>query len=357
MKKPSKFLITIILIVFIVFSCDPESNPMQSNRNDMPDNFPGQLESDFSNSIIKPNGDVWSWGSNFTGQLGVGRIIGTENPVQIEIIEKVIAIDLIDGAAYAADIYGNIWFWGNRLIWKEPPGFDTTVFIPQKISFLPEIKQMQVLGSHINILQKNGDLWQLNWNHNFPTQILTPSKVGLVDGIQMISNDLVLMVDGSLRSFPGKEWVTTNLGGLGNSTIHYVVSVQNVHRSHTIILKQDSTVWAWGENSFGCLGNGKSEDSSEPIQLDTLKSIISISANAGRCLALQSNGSVWFWGLVEYNSNEGYELIESKPIEIEDISNVIMIHASPIKGLLLMTADGNYWSYDVKTKVSQKIPI
>jgi alpha-tubulin suppressor-like RCC1 family protein len=65
---------------------------------------------------------------------------------------------------------------------------------------------------------------------------------------------------------------------------------------HSLALKSDGTVWAWGNNDHGQLGNGTSVGSPLPVQVPRLDHVTQISAGYGFSLALRSNGTVWAWG-------------------------------------------------------------
>ncbi len=69
--------------------------------------------------------------------------------------------------------------------------------------------------------------------------------------------------------------------------------------SHTIALKEDGTVWAWGSNEFGQLGNGTWTDSNTAVRVggkQPLTKIIAIAAGYNHSVALRSDGTVWAWG-------------------------------------------------------------
>ena len=65
---------------------------------------------------------------------------------------------------------------------------------------------------------------------------------------------------------------------------------------HTIGIKSDGTLWGWGLNSNGQLGNGTNVSSNIPIQIGTDDDWISVSAGYNFTLALKSNGTIWGWG-------------------------------------------------------------
>ncbi|ACL02952.1 regulator of chromosome condensation RCC1 [Desulfatibacillum aliphaticivorans] len=65
---------------------------------------------------------------------------------------------------------------------------------------------------------------------------------------------------------------------------------------HSLALKQDGTVWAWGANGAGQLGLGDNLDRSGPEQVMVVSNIVSLAAGKYFSLALASDGAVWAWG-------------------------------------------------------------
>ena len=65
---------------------------------------------------------------------------------------------------------------------------------------------------------------------------------------------------------------------------------------HSLALKSDGTVWAWGSNSNGQLGDNSTTDHAVPVQVSGLTNVTAIAAGVNFSLALKSDGTVWAWG-------------------------------------------------------------
>lgn len=82
-------------------------------------------------------------------------------------------------------------------------------------------------------------------------------------------------------------------------TIPYLNNVTKVVgglNSFQLALREDGTVWSWGYNSEGQLGDGTNIYKSTPVPVYNLDNVISISADSHHSLALKSDGTVWEWG-------------------------------------------------------------
>ena len=98
--------------------------------------------------------------------------------------------------------------------------------------------------------------------------------------------------------------------------------------SYTISLKNDGTVWAWGDNYDGQLGDGTTKNRDTPVQVNSLTGIIQISAGNFHNIALKHDGTVWAWGF-NYNGQlgDGTKTKKSTPVQISGLSGIIQISA------------------------------
>ncbi len=275
-------------------------------------------------------------------------------PVQVKNLKNVIAIDLLEGAGVAADKRRDIWFWGDRLIWAEGP-YDTIVTKPKKISHLYGVISLELHGIYINLLRKDGTVWRLTWDHMSPTKYLKPEKIPGMEEICQISGDLALKFNGTLCAFPDRLVFQPEEVGLID-TLRNIVQLGNMSRSYTIILKEDNTVWAWGRNRCGTLGNVSYEDSSIPIRINNLDNIVAISVNGAMCLALRSDGTAWFWGLAYLNFDQNIKIYQNVPVKVEGLEDVQLIKAGGGNRNIVMKTDGTYWIFDSINRIPEKVP-
>ena len=70
-----------------------------------------------------------------------------------------------------------------------------------------------------------------------------------------------------------------------------------VGRDHSLALKSDGTVWAWGFNQYGQLGDSTTTQRTTPVQVSGLTGVIAIASGGYHSMALKSDGTVWAWGV------------------------------------------------------------
>eukprot|EP00359_Climacostomum_virens_P002002 CAMPEP_0204899422 /NCGR_PEP_ID=MMETSP1397-20131031/1840_1 /ASSEMBLY_ACC=CAM_ASM_000891 /TAXON_ID=49980 /ORGANISM="Climacostomum Climacostomum virens, Strain Stock W-24" /LENGTH=675 /DNA_ID=CAMNT_0052067381 /DNA_START=1039 /DNA_END=3062 /DNA_ORIENTATION=+ len=113
---------------------------------------------------------------------------------------------------------------------------------------------------------------------------------------------------------------------------------------HSLILTEDSRVYAWGFNKVGQLGQGDFVDRAIPVEVDLPKDVLHIRSGAGHCFALTKGGRVYSWGFSEYyqtglNTQEN----QNSPVLMRSLRNISDI-ACGITHTLLLTFDGRVLS-------------
>lgn len=107
-------------------------------------------------------------------------------------------------------------------------------------------------------------------------------------------------------------------------------------------LKLDGTVWGWGTNSSGQLGDGTTTERPTPVQVSGLTNVIGIDAGNFYGAAVKSDGTVWIWGGTPGLGSTPF-VVNTTPIQLTGISNVSAISAGG-NHLLMLKTDKTVWA-------------
>ena len=182
-------------------------------------------------------------------------------------------------------------------------------------------------------------------------QVIGLSNVTDIDAGRFFS--IGLRSDGTVWTW-GDNWY----GQLGDSTTTdrstpvQVLGLSNITdisagSRHAIALRNDGTVWTWGRNSFGELGIGTSDNLAHPapVQVSGLSNIIAISGGGSHSIALKSDSTVWAWGS---NSNgqlgDGTLTQRTTPVQVSGLSDIIAIAGGPSHSMAIRN-DVTVWTW------------
>ncbi len=155
-------------------------------------------------------------------------------------------------------------------------------------------------------------------------------------------------------------WGLNEYGQLGDGTVderhtptalaglYDVISVDG-GTTHSLTATEDGSVWGWGNNYYGQLGDGSTTDSLIPVQISGLAGVRQVSAGRGHSLALMENGTVWAWG---WNSRgqlgDGTQTWRSTPVQVPDLTDIKAVSAGYYHSLALKN-DGTVWAWGGNT--------
>ena len=117
--------------------------------------------------------------------------------------------------------------------------------------------------------------------------------------------------------------------------------------SHTLAVKNDGSLWSWGENHYGQLGNGTTVHMSIPnsIPEKIMNDVISVSAGQRYSLAINTDGSLWAWGLNSHGQL-GDGTITDRHVPVKIMDNVVFISAGyRADHTLAVKTDGSLWAW------------
>jgi alpha-tubulin suppressor-like RCC1 family protein len=123
---------------------------------------------------------------------------------------------------------------------------------------------------------------------------------------------------------------------------------------HSMATKIDGTLWTWGHNNRGQLGNGEpvgtypSGRVSSPVQVGAGTTWSKISAGYEHSLAIKTDGTLWSWG---GNYGDGYGLLglgdtnsRSSPVQVGALTTWSQIFGGGVQSMAIKT-DGTLWSW------------
>lgn len=272
----------------------------------------GALEADSYQSLssgdnaaffIKEDGTLWGWGKNESGAVGNGTTEPCPTPVKI--LDDVVSVETHWACSIAIKRDGSLWAWGDI-------DFDSTYLTPKKI--LDHVSSVLFSEDMWAIIQEDGSLW--TWG------IFRP-------------NDDRMSVFGGFQPEKKLEHVTSAAFAPADSFSSSIAAVT-----------EDGSLWTWGYNSYGRLGDGSAEDTyrSEPVKI--MDDVASVSSGrAGVFLAIKKNGTLWSWGGREYFNCRG-RVDGSTPLGIptQIMTDVAFVNTAAMSYFAGKT-DGSIWSW------------
>jgi len=116
--------------------------------------------------------------------------------------------------------------------------------------------------------------------------------------------------------------------------------------AHVLVLR-GGTVWAWGHNLYGQLGDGTNNNRSFPAQVDDLMNVKDLSAGGHHSIALKTDGTVWTWGTNE-NGQLGIgtatPISSNRPVKVTSLSGITAVSAG-VTQVMALKSDGTVWTW------------
>ena len=273
--------------------------------------------------------------------------------------------------------------WGANAYGQVGDGATADKSLPALVNGLSGIKSIAAGYQHSLALKNDSTLWA--WGDNTDGQLgdgtnagkTAPVKINGLSGVIAMSggtagyHSIALKKDGTVWT-----WGRNTDGQLGDGTIiskNAPVQVSSLTgiiaiaggEYHSLAIKNDGTVWAWGKNSKGQLGNGTVVNSNVPIQVTGLTGITAITGGRFFSIALKNDSTVWTWGENLYGQLGNGTTIDSNiPVQVTGLKEVTAIagaafHCLVIKrgGILLSWGRNTYGNLGNGTTINSSAPV
>jgi len=291
----------------------------------------------YNAAAIKTDGTLWVWGQNLYGALGNGNTISYSSPIQVGSLANWKQVNIRRGLV-AIKNDGTLWGCGYNLFGNLGNGTTISYSSPIQVGSLTNWKQISsdvVNGTFTTAIKTDGTLWTWGYNNN--------GQLGLNES-DAVANFSTGSISSPLQASGGTTWANTD---------PYTQVLTLSHRAlHSALIKQDGTLWVGGVNSAGQLGNGTTITYSSPIQVGLLTNWKQVaisgqtSYNIGITAAIKTDGTLWTWGSDSYGGlGNGTTLYYSSPIQIGSLTNWKQVSCGYRENVYAIKTDGTLWSW------------
>jgi alpha-tubulin suppressor-like RCC1 family protein len=230
---------------------------------------------------IREDGTLWGWGYNSDGQLGTGDKTNRYAPVQIGSDSNWAVVDAAGSAggdglsrhSLGLKQDGTLWAWGGNSYGQLGDGTTSESLVPKQIG--TDTDWVAIAASVYTSfgIKEDGSLY--SWGADTDGTISYQGLLG--DGGDLQGAD----VDTPTQVGSESDWAS--------------ISAQE---THALAIKEDGTLWGWGQNGDYELGqgSGSTSDQSAPIQIGSDSDWVTVDATLYRSMATKSDGTRWVWG-------------------------------------------------------------
>ena len=316
---------------------------------------------------IMEDGTLWAWGFNRFGQLGDGTTQNRHLPVLVGSGYQEVASTELSSLGLKKD--GTLWAWGDNEFGTVGDGTTENRLSPVQIG--SDFKKIYSSPWNFYGLKNDDSLWA--WGGNDYGQLgdgtitarLSPVKIGdnfntvVCGGWNTPQGPYVLGLknDGTVWAWGQNAYGRLGDGGTTDRLAPVQVgsgfSALAVGGYHSLGLKTDNTLWAWGANDQGQVGDGTATDRHSPVQIGS--GFSSIAAGGSHSLGIKTDGTLLAWGYNEWGSlGDGSNVNRLSPTSISSSFSKVYGREEMSFGL---KTDGTLWSWgDLNPRLGIGLP-
>lgn len=343
------------LVLLCTLTCLSTGCGAESRSSDVPTAISSVSTRNDHILMLLSDGTIKSWGSNQIGQLGNGNTTDSNTPVTVAGLggtATAIAAGDFHSLALMAD--GTVKAWGYNRFGQLGDGTYVSSSTPTTITALIGKKVIAIAAGGLHSMALLADGTVMEWGLSVPPFNNVPVAVSGING-RVIAiaagfiHSVALLEDGTV-----KTWGSNYAGQLGNgstadSAAPITVSGLGAQCTaiaagycHTVALLGNGTLKVWGNNTFGQLGDGTTDDSSVPISVTGLAGTVdSITAGDFHTMVLMQDATVRAWGNnASGQLGNGTTTNSSVPITVTGLNGIASTLFAGYSHSIVLMADG-----------------
>jgi uncharacterized repeat protein (TIGR01451 family) len=290
-----------------------------------------------------PTDTAFGWGANFYGQLGNGTLTNTSTPVAVSLPAGTTVTALSTGVNHTLAVTsdGHVLAWGDNARGQLGDGTFTNSTTPVAVSLPAGTTVTAVSAGYWHSLALTSDGRVLAWGWNFYGEVgdgttttrSTPVPVSLPAGTTATAvsaggyHSLALTSDGRVFGWGWSINGQVGDGGTTNRTTPVPAALPagttataiSAGQYHSLAVTSDGGVLAWGQNTYGQLGDGTTTQRNRPVAvaLPAGTTVTAVAAGWEHSLALTSDGGVLAWGDNRYGQlGDGTNTSSTTPVAV-----------------------------------------
>jgi len=369
-------IVAAAIIGLSLFGCDTDKGSGSGNGNKQPVPFiASQVVAGLNFTVaIREDGSLWAWGGN-GGRFGDGTNENSNVPIRIGTETNWASISAGSSHTVAVKTDSSLWAWGwnghGQLGDGTGGGGNSDKSgdknIPTRIGTETNWASVSACDRHTMAIKTDGSLWAWGENRgnfgngstyeavqdsNIPVQIGAETNWASVSAGS--SHTMAIKTDGSLWA-----WGFNDDGQLGDGTEEYkyiptLIGTEidwasvSAGSYHTMAIKTDGSLWAWGFNGSGQLGDGTIVGKNIPTRIGIETNWASVSASSWYTMAIKQDGSLWAWGDNQHGEfGDGKNSPHSNiPKQIGTETNWVTVVAALANYYTFATKDnGSLWAW------------
>ena len=295
-------------------------------------------------NAVEP-GAAWTWGGNGTGQLGTGNTTGRTNATALGSLSSVVKVEAGREHTIALRSDGTVWTWGFNEMGQLGDGTSTNRLSPIQVGGLSGV--VDIAGGHYHSLALMADGTVRGWGYNSFGQLGNGATTSAQRTPVTVSplTDVIAIAGGRDMSYAIRSdgtvwgWGLNTTGQVGDGTttmrtrpvrVGTLTDITAIAggRDHGLAVRSDGTVWSWGENTQGQLGDGSLTNRLNPVQVTGLSGAVEVAAGAYHSIARLSTGTLRSWGQnTEGQLGDGTTTRRTQSVAVPGVTGAITIAA------------------------------